>query len=102
MLRCRPKRPCLKPAPCPQRVDFSQVPFSAIFVFHDSRDWGFDTQIMLDVLMSPDGTVTTWRDPEAEWTQQVPVFFSNPDLLWVRLLSRLTCITEHQLIQVNH
>ncbi|KAK9896258.1 HAD-superfamily subfamily IIA hydrolase [Cystobasidium minutum MCA 4210] len=65
-----------------QRVDFSQVPFSAIFVFHDSRDWGFDTQIMLDVLMSPDGTVTTWRDPEAEWTQQVPVFFSNPDLLW--------------------
>jgi len=39
---------------------------------------------MLDVLMSPDGVVRTWRDPEADWEQHVPVFFSNPDLLWVR------------------
>lgn len=63
-------------------ADFSKVPFSAIFVFHDSRDWGFDTQIMLDVLMSPDGIVGSWRDPEQTWEQNIPVFFSNPDLLW--------------------
>lgn len=69
-----------------QTVDFTQVPFSAIFVFHDSRNWGFDSQIMLDVLMSPDGVVKTWRDPQAGWEQRVPVFFSNPDLLWVRYL----------------
>lgn len=73
-----------------QDVDFAKVPFKAIFVFHDSRDWGFDTQIMTDVLASPDGTLGKWKDLDAHddtelWTQRIPVFFSNPDLLWVRL-----------------
>ena len=70
-----------------QAVDFSQIAFQAVFVFHDSRDWGFDTQIMTDVLASPDGTVGTWKDLDGDaelWKKQLPVFFSNPDLLWVR------------------
>lgn len=68
--------------------DFSKIAFKAIFVFHDSRDWGMDTQIMTDVLASPNGTLGTWRDmagesDEKEWqTPQMPIFFSNPDLLW--------------------
>ncbi|CAD6581249.1 MAG: hypothetical protein CYPHOPRED_001525 [Cyphobasidiales sp. Tagirdzhanova-0007] len=68
-----------------QAVDFSQIAFQAVFVFHDSRDWGFDTQIMTDVLASPDGTVGTWKDLDGDaelWKKQLPVFFSNPDLLW--------------------
>lgn len=39
---------------------------------------------MTDVLASPYGVVGSWRDMDAEWEQQIPVFFSNPDLLWVR------------------
>jgi hypothetical protein len=72
-----------------QTVDFSQIAFKAIFVFHDSRDWGFDTQIMTDVLASPDGIVGQWKDLDDHnapgWKEQLPVFFSNPDLLWVSL-----------------
>lgn len=41
---------------------------------------------MTDVLASPDGTVRSWKDIEGDpqaWEKQIPVFFSNPDLLWV-------------------
>ncbi|KAG1742109.1 HAD-like domain-containing protein [Suillus lakei] len=31
-------------------TDFSKIRFSAIFVFHDPRNWALDTQIMCDVI----------------------------------------------------
>lgn len=42
---------------------------------------------MTDVLASPDGSLGRWHDidaPQEAWKQQIPIFFSNPDLLWVR------------------
>lgn len=45
----------------------------------------------MDVLMSPDGIVRSWRDPEGTWDQHVPVFFSNPDLLWVSSIEFFRC-----------
>ncbi|KAI9143394.1 HAD-like domain-containing protein [Paraphysoderma sedebokerense] len=35
--------------------DFSKTPIRAVMVFHDSRDWGTDLQVVIDVLRSPDG-----------------------------------------------
>lgn len=47
---------------------------------------------MTDVLASPDGVVGRWKDLDdhdaPEWKEQLPVFFSNPDLLWVRFQNR--------------
>lgn len=40
---------------------------------------------MTDVLASPDGVVGRWKELDSDhhlWKQQMPVFFSNPDLLW--------------------
>lgn len=69
-----------------QTVDFSNIAFKAIFVYHDPRNWGLDIQAMTDVLASPDGVVGKWKDLDGNdeaWKSQIPVYFSNPDLLWV-------------------
>ncbi|KAJ2995416.1 hypothetical protein HDV02_000808 [Globomyces sp. JEL0801] len=42
------------------RID--KQPISAIMMFHDSRDWGRDLQIMCDILRSKDGMVGTLSD----------------------------------------
>ncbi|KAI9442660.1 HAD-like domain-containing protein [Lactarius indigo] len=47
-------------------VDFSTTPISAIFVFHDPRNWALDVQIMMDVVHAP----------------PVELVFCNPDLQW--------------------
>ncbi|PWN99207.1 HAD-superfamily hydrolase [Tilletiopsis washingtonensis] len=62
-----------------RQADFSQVHFAAIMVFHDSRDWGRDIQLMCDVLRSRDGVVGNVGD---DTHPQVPLFFSHGDLLW--------------------
>ena len=62
---------------CIQQADFSQVHFAAIMVFHDSRDWGRDIQLMCDVLRSRDGVVGNVGD---DTHPQVPLFFSHGDL----------------------
>ncbi|KAF8629173.1 hypothetical protein AX17_005758 [Amanita inopinata Kibby_2008] len=63
-------------------VDFSQTPISAVFVFHDPRNWGLDVQIVCDILLSR-GVVgappTRSHDPVYE---PVELVFCNPDLLW--------------------
>lgn len=46
-------------------------------VFHDSRDWGRDIQLMCDVLRSRDGVVGNVGD---DTHPQVPLFFSHGDL----------------------
>jgi len=63
----------------------------AIFVFHDSRDWGLDIQIILDVLLSHHGIIGTLSErngdtslPNNGYQQdgQPPIYFSNADLWW--------------------
>ncbi len=46
-----------------QRDDFSKVQFAAILVFHDSREWGRDTQIIIDILRSHNGVFGTEHPP---------------------------------------
>ncbi|SCZ89264.1 BZ3500_MvSof-1268-A1-R1_Chr1-1g01067 [Microbotryum saponariae] len=64
-------------------VDFSKISFAAILVFHDSFNWGRDVQLICDVLSSSHGVLGTSKST-SEWesSPQLPVHFSNPDLLW--------------------
>ncbi|CEP60713.1 uncharacterized protein LALA0_S01e17260g [Lachancea lanzarotensis] len=61
-------------------------PFEAILVFNDSRDWGADIQIILDLLNSENGMLNTVRQarPNAPPMSKpsVPIYFSNNDLVW--------------------
>lgn len=54
-------------------------PIDAIYVFHDPRDWGLDSQIIIDVLLAQQGVIGT---RQKTFEQTVPLYFSNPDLLW--------------------
>ncbi|KDE09526.1 HAD-superfamily subfamily IIA hydrolase [Microbotryum lychnidis-dioicae p1A1 Lamole] len=64
-------------------VDFSEISFAAILVFHDSFNWGRDVQLICDVLSSSQGVLGTSKlTSEWESSPQLPVHFSNPDLLW--------------------
>lgn len=65
--------------------------FDAIFIYNDPRDWGLDTQIILDLLMSKNGVLGTYSDKNGDsslanngWQQdnQPRLIFSNPDLFW--------------------
>ncbi len=98
--------------------DLPSDPIDAIYVFHDPRDWGLDSQIILDLLRSDNGKVGTLsrnhrrpppsnsqdassHDPSRHASQSpaiprehnnshpslhtgpsIPIYFSNPDLLW--------------------
>ncbi|KAI5853705.1 HAD superfamily hydrolase-like protein [Tricharina praecox] len=59
--------------------DFSQVEIEAIFVFADSRFWGDDTQIILDLLMSKNGRMGTLSDT---FDEGPPIYFSHNDVVW--------------------
>lgn len=64
------------------------MPFKAVIVLNDSRDWGLDISIISELLASEGGVLgTSRRKREGELEgddikQDVEVFFSNPDLLW--------------------
>ncbi|PPQ98386.1 hypothetical protein CVT24_004065 [Panaeolus cyanescens] len=62
-------------------VDFSQTPISAIFVYHDPRNWALDVQVACDVLQSG-GIIggPTVKLPLQD--NPVKLFFCNPDLIW--------------------
>ncbi|CAG8542209.1 9963_t:CDS:10 [Paraglomus brasilianum] len=62
-----------------KKVDFSREPIEAIMMFNDSRDWGRDLQIMLDVLRSKDGYIGTLADDTELASHQTPLYFTNPD-----------------------
>ncbi|KAJ3761825.1 HAD-like domain-containing protein [Lentinula raphanica] len=66
-------------------IDFSRTPISAVFVFHDPRNWGIDVQIICDVLQSGGLLGGPWVEPR---TQDVELVFCNPDLLWKSDFSR--------------
>lgn len=65
----------------PQPFDLPNTAFSAVFVFCDSRNWGIDIQVMIDVLRARGGVIgAPYRikgDPPV-----VELVFCNPDLLW--------------------
>jgi len=59
--------------------DFKQIKVQAIFVFADSKDWGSDTQIILDFLLSKNGELGTRSETMDEGP---PLFFAHNDLVW--------------------
>jgi HAD superfamily hydrolase (TIGR01456 family) len=63
-----------------KEVDFSRTPISAIFVFHDPRNWSLDIQIMCDVLQSG-GIIGGPRHADGNG-KPIELIFCNPDLLW--------------------
>ncbi|KAF2397326.1 HAD-superfamily hydrolase [Trichodelitschia bisporula] len=74
--------------PLPQGEDAA---VKAIFVFNDSRDWGLDATVILDLLLSEGGKMGTLSPrngdpslPDNGWQQdgQPRLWFSNPDLWW--------------------
>ena len=60
-------------------IDFSTAPISAIFVFHDPRNWALDIQIIIDVIQSR-GVIN--RALPLDGATPVELVFCNPDLLW--------------------
>ncbi|KAF5325758.1 hypothetical protein D9611_000075 [Ephemerocybe angulata] len=62
-------------------ADFSKLPISAVFVFHDPRNWALDVQILSDILQSGGIIGGPWVPVEKQ-QKPVEVTFCNPDLLW--------------------
>lgn len=67
-------------------IPLSREPIDAVYVYHDPRDWGLDSQIILDILVSQEGVIGSRQSSRAIESgtskQAVPLYFSNPDLLW--------------------
>ncbi|BGP50399.1 hypothetical protein JCM10450v2_006318 [Rhodotorula kratochvilovae] len=62
-------------------ADFSQIQFAAILIMHDSLDAFRDLQLVVDLVRAKDGVFGTQKAPN-DTAPQIPVHFSNPDLLW--------------------
>ncbi|KAE9408605.1 HAD-superfamily hydrolase [Gymnopus androsaceus JB14] len=65
-----------------RKVDFSRTPISAIFVFHDPRNWGADVQIMCDIIQSGGIIGNHYVDEKTRQNNPIQVIFCNPDLIW--------------------
>ncbi|KZP18676.1 HAD-superfamily hydrolase [Athelia psychrophila] len=65
-------------------VDFSQTRISAVFVFHDPRNWALDIQVMCDAIQSAGiiGGPYTHGKIQGSGEKPVEVVFANPDLIW--------------------
>lgn len=81
------------PAPIDPTSPSTSLKIDAVFVYNDPRDWGLDTQIIKDVLLSSQGIMGTLSDkngdpslPNKGYQQdgQPPLYFSNPDLSTLR------------------
>jgi HAD superfamily hydrolase (TIGR01456 family) len=79
------------PKPIAPNDPSNSLQVSAILVFNDSRDWGLDATVILDLLLSSGGVLGTTSPlnnrpdlPNRGFQQdgQPPIHFSNPDLLW--------------------
>lgn len=77
----------------PTGIGSSAAPFAAVLFLIDPTDWGRDIQLTLDVLQSGGAPLTPLTEiaatqgtaaarEEARHRTPVPVFFSNPDLIW--------------------
>ncbi|EPQ27891.1 uncharacterized protein PFL1_04635 [Pseudozyma flocculosa PF-1] len=65
-----------------RKEDFSKIQFAAVLVFHDSREWGRDIQLIIDVLRSNNGVFGTEHSHDTPPKEQMPIYFSHGDLLW--------------------
>lgn len=66
--------------------DFKKDKVQAIFVFADSKDWGSDTQIILDFLLSKNGELGTRSET---FDEGPPLFFAHNDLVWATSHARV-------------
>ncbi|KAJ7350323.1 HAD hydrolase [Mycena albidolilacea] len=64
-----------------KEVDFSKTPISAVFVFHDPRNWALDVQVICDVIQSA-GLIGGPYVPLEEQTNPIKLYYCNPDLIW--------------------
>lgn len=81
-----------KPLPKPIEPESKYgLKFDAIFVYNDPRDWGLDSTIIIDLLLSRQGVMGTLSAkngdrslPDNGYLQdgQPMLYFSNPDLWW--------------------
>ncbi|WRT68322.1 TIGR01456 family HAD hydrolase [Kwoniella shivajii] len=64
--------------------DFSNIPFSAALILHDTHDWGRDITLILDLLSSDKGIFGTRREGHnrADVKGDVELVFSNADVEW--------------------
>ncbi|KAH7381663.1 cat eye syndrome critical region protein 5 precursor [Pyrenochaeta sp. MPI-SDFR-AT-0127] len=79
------------PAPIDPTSPSTSLRIDAIFVYNDPRDWGLDSQIIKDVLLSKQGILGTLSSKNGnsalpnrgyQQDEQPTLYFSNPDLLW--------------------
>ncbi|KAJ7209577.1 HAD-like domain-containing protein [Mycena pura] len=64
-----------------KKVDFAQTPISAVFVFHDPRNWALDVQVICDVIQSG-GFIGGPYIPMDKQKNPPELVFCNPDLVW--------------------
>ena len=62
-----------------RKRNFAEVEIEAIFVFADSRHWGDDQQIIIDLLTSVHGHLGT---TSTTYDEGPPIFFSHNDIIW--------------------
>ena len=62
-----------------RKRNFAQVEIEAIFVFADSRHWGDDQQIIIDLLTSKNGRLGTRSE---NYDEGPPIYFSHNDIIW--------------------
>ncbi|TFK48616.1 HAD-superfamily hydrolase [Heliocybe sulcata] len=65
-----------------KKVDFSSTPISAVFVFHDPRNWALDVQVLCDVVQSGGVIGGPYLPIEEQLKSGPELVFCNPDLLW--------------------
>ncbi|KAK0264076.1 hypothetical protein LTR35_017429, partial [Friedmanniomyces endolithicus] len=79
------------PKPINPSTHSETLKIDAIFVYNDPRDWGLDSTIILDLLLSSQGRLGTLSPqngsptlPNRGYQQdaQPPLYYSNPDLWW--------------------
>jgi HAD superfamily hydrolase (TIGR01456 family) len=85
-------KPLPKPIHVPGQTYLEDsLKIDAIFVYNDPRDWGLDSSIILDLLLSHSGYLGTLSKkngdsslPQRGYQQdsQPPLYYSNPDLWW--------------------
>lgn len=64
-----------------QPLPSENTKIDAVLVFNDPRDWALDLQVLVDVALSDEGRLGT-RRPGNSVKPHIPIYFSNPDLIW--------------------
>ena len=62
-----------------RKRNFGKTEIEAIFVFADSRHWGDDAQIIIDLLTSKNGVLGTRSE---HYDEGPPIYFSHNDIIW--------------------